>query len=58
MGDLAARGVAMLMITSELPEAIGMADRILVMHEGHITAEIPRADATQEKVMFYATGGK
>jgi ribose transport system ATP-binding protein len=58
MGDLAARGVAMLMITSELPEAIGMADRILVMHEGRIAAEIPRAEATPEKIMFYATGGQ
>ena len=58
MGELAASGVAMLMITSELPEALGMADRILVMHEGRIAAELPRADATQEKVMFYATGGK
>jgi ribose transport system ATP-binding protein len=58
MGELAASGVAMLMITSELPEAIGMADRILVMHEGRIAAEIPRAEATQEKIMFYATGGK
>jgi len=58
MGDLAASGVAMLMITSELPEAIGMADRILVMHEGRIAAEIPRTEATQEGIMFYATGGK
>jgi rhamnose transport system ATP-binding protein len=48
----------MLMIPSELPEATGMADRILVMHQGHITAEIPRADGTEEKVVFYATGGK
>ncbi len=58
MGDLAARGVAMLMITSELPEAIGMADRILVMHEGRIVAEIPRAEATQERIMLHATGGE
>jgi len=58
MGELAASGVAMLMITSELPEVIGMADRILVMHEGRIAAEIPRAGATQEKIMFYATGGR
>jgi len=58
MGDLAASGVAMLMITSELPEALGMADRLLVMHDGRMVAEIPRSEATQEKVMFYATGGK
>ena len=58
MGGLAASGVAMVMITSELPEAIGMGDRILVMHEGRIAAEMPRAEATQEQIMFYATGGK
>jgi ribose transport system ATP-binding protein len=58
MGELAASGVAMLMITSELPEALGMADRILVMHEGRIAAELRRGEATQEKIMFYATGGK
>ena len=58
MGDLAARGVAMLMITSELSEAVGMADRLLVMHEGRIAAEISRREATPEKIMFYATGGE
>jgi len=57
MNELAARGVAILMITSELPEAIGMSDRILVMHSGRIAAELPRSEATQERIMFYATGG-
>ena len=46
------------MISSELPEVLGMSDRILVMHEGRITGELSRADATQEKIMKLATGGE
>ena len=52
MSDLAAEGVALLMVSSELPEVLGMADRVLVMREGRITAEIPRAQATEESVML------
>jgi ribose transport system ATP-binding protein len=44
------------MISSELPEVLGMCDRILVMHEGRIAGELARAEATQEKVMRLATG--
>jgi rhamnose transport system ATP-binding protein len=55
MSELAGQGLAILMISSELPEVLGMADRVLVMHEGRITADIPRADATPETVMFAAT---
>ncbi len=58
MNALAARGVAIIMISSELPEVLGMSDRILVMHEGRIAGELSRADATQEKIMNLATGGK
>jgi rhamnose transport system ATP-binding protein len=47
--------MAILMISSELPEVLGMADRVLVMREGRLTAEIPRDKATPETVMFAAT---
>ncbi|MDE4085575.1 sugar ABC transporter ATP-binding protein [Planococcus maritimus] len=57
INELAARGVAILMISSELPEVIGMADRVLVMHEGKLTADIPKQEMTQETIMHYATGG-
>ena len=56
LSDLAGQGVAILMISSELPEILGMADRVLVMHEGRLSAELPRDQATEERVMFAATG--
>jgi rhamnose transport system ATP-binding protein len=55
ISGLAGQGIAVLMISSELPEVLGMADRILVMHEGKISAEILRADATAEGVMYAAS---
>lgn len=58
MNELAAQGVAIIMISSELPEILGMSDRILVMHEGAIAGELSRAEATQEKIMHLATGGE
>lgn len=51
-------GAAVLMVSSELPEVLGLADRVLVMHERTIVADIPREKATSELVMNYATGGK
>ncbi|WP_376771779.1 sugar ABC transporter ATP-binding protein [Nonomuraea soli] len=56
LSELAGRGVAVLMISSELPEVLGMADRVLVMHEGRLVADIPRALAGEETVMLAATG--
>ncbi|WP_183597282.1 sugar ABC transporter ATP-binding protein [Paenibacillus phyllosphaerae] len=58
ISKLAEEGLAVLMISSELPEILGVSDRILVMHEGKITAELPRQEATQETIMYYATGGR
>lgn len=57
INELADRGVAILMISSELPEVIGMADRVLVMREGKLTADLPKSEMTQERIMHYATGG-
>jgi rhamnose transport system ATP-binding protein len=56
LSQLAADGLAVLMVSSELPEVLGMADRVLVMHEGSLVAEIPRGRADEESVMFAATG--
>jgi len=55
MSKLASEGMAILMISSELPEVLGMSDRIIVMHEGHMTAHFTRAEATQEKIIAAAT---
>jgi len=55
MSQLAAEGMAILMISSELPEVLGMSDRIIVMHEGYITARFNRDEATQEKIIAAAT---
>jgi rhamnose transport system ATP-binding protein len=55
LSELAGTGLAILMISSELPEVLGMADRVLVVREGRITADIARADATAESVMLAAT---
>ncbi len=54
IGELAASGRAILLISSELPELLALSDRVLVMSEGRLTAVIPRAEATQESVMSAA----
>jgi ribose transport system ATP-binding protein len=56
MNDLARSGKCVMMISSELPEVLNMSDRILVMREGRLVAELSRQEATQELVMEYATG--
>jgi ribose transport system ATP-binding protein len=58
MRDLADQGKAVLMISSELPEVIGMSDRVVVMHRGRIVGELPGGAATEEAVMMLATYGK
>jgi ribose transport system ATP-binding protein len=57
MNELTERGIAIIMVSSELPEIIGMSDRILVVHEGKIAGELLKQEATQEKIMALATGG-
>jgi ribose transport system ATP-binding protein len=57
MNRLTSEGLAILMISSELPEVLGMSDRVVVMHEGRTRGELPRAAATPEAVMHLATGG-
>jgi ribose transport system ATP-binding protein len=56
MDELAGRGVAILFASSELEEIIGMSDRALVMHQGRIAGELPRAKLSEESVMLLATG--
>ncbi len=55
MGELAQQGKAIIMVSSEMPEVLGMSDRILVMCEGRITGQLSRHEATQERVMELAT---
>jgi rhamnose transport system ATP-binding protein len=55
MSKLANEGLAIIMISSELPEILGMSDRVIVMCEGHLTGEFVRAEASQEKIMTAAT---
>ncbi len=56
MSQLAQTGIGVIMISSELPEILGMSDRILVMSEGRVAAILDREEATQEKIMSYASG--
>jgi ribose transport system ATP-binding protein len=56
MCELAKQGMAIIMISSELPEVLGMSDRVVVMSNGRVIGEMSRAEATQEKIMHLATG--
>ena len=58
MNELTDRGVAIVMVSSELPEVLGMSDRVIVIHEGKLSGELSREEATQEKIMTLATGGE
>ena len=55
MNKLKQNGIAVMFVSSEMPEILGVSDRILVMCDGRITGELDRAEATQEKIMEYAT---
>lgn len=56
INKLAGTGLAIVLVSSELPEVLGLSDRVIVLHEGRITGEYTRADATPERVMACATG--
>ncbi|MDR2766797.1 MAG: sugar ABC transporter ATP-binding protein [Treponema sp.] len=57
MNALTEGGASVIMISSDLPEILGMSDRILVMCRGEILGELPAREATQEKILYYAAGG-
>jgi rhamnose transport system ATP-binding protein len=56
LDQLVHEGIGVLMISSELPEVLGMADRVLVVHEGRLVAEFPRSEASEAAIMRAATG--
>ena len=58
MEELAGQGVAILFVSSEMEEVLGMSDRALVMHEGRIAGELRRDELDEEAVMQLATGGR
>lgn len=58
MNELTAQGVSIIMVSSELPEVIGMSDRVLVIHEGTVAGIVEHKDATQTRIMTLATGGE
>jgi putative multiple sugar transport system ATP-binding protein len=58
INELAAQGKAVIVISSELPELLGLSDRIYAIAEGRITGEVPREEADQELLMHYMTAGK
>ena len=56
MDELAARGIGIVLISSELPEVLGLTDRIAVFHEGRITATVNTRETSQEEIMLHASG--
>lgn len=57
MGELASKGAAIVLVSSEIPEVLGLSDRVLVMYRGRIEKELSRDEATPDKLLFYAMGG-
>ena len=58
INNLAEKGVAIIMVSSELPEVLGMSDRVMVVREGFVRGFLGKEDADQESVMILATGGE
>lgn len=58
MNELTSQGVSIIMVSSDLPEVLGMSDRIMVIHEGKVAGILDRKDASQEKIITLATGGE
>ena len=58
INQLASQGMAIIMISSEMPELLGMSDRIIVMHEGEVTGELSKEEASQVKILELASGIK
>jgi len=56
MDQLAAQGIGVVLISSELPELLGMSDRILVFHEGRLTGDVETRATSQDQIMHYASG--
>ena len=56
ISELVTQGLSVILVSSELPEVLGMADRVVVMHQGHINCVLSRAQATPEKVVAAASG--
>ena len=57
MNRLTEKGLAILMISSELPEVLAMSDRVVVLHEGRLSGTLDRAEASPDRVLHLATGG-
>lgn len=57
MKELTERGVGIIMVSSDLPEVIGVSDRVIVVHEGKIAGELSKESLSEEKIMTLATGG-
>ena len=58
INELAAKGVAIIMVSSELPEVLGMSDRVMVVREGEVRGILNKEEANQESIMTLATGGE